>query len=183
MTHILRVGKNTGNYVFIGKDGREYAEDCTLAPLTQEDADVTMERIRQGYIHVKAGCYIVRLEHNLTQGPRYEITEVITFDYDDDGYAVPRQLGLLSAKANNARLRTSESEAIKSISYAYIDLERKNLVYLGNPLADNPTVTYIDDTPRTDHTHTTKNSIMSIAARDYMFMKPDHVALITLIYE
>lgn len=184
MSHILSVNQFNGDYVFIGKDGREYAQDCSLSPLSKEDADVAMERIRQGYTYVCAGRYIVRLEQNVTQGPQFEITEIITFDYDDDGYSIPVPHKLLSSKQYNQWLRTYPQDGRgKQGRYAYIDFEAKNLRYMGNPLAVDPTVPYVDDSPLADPDHTTRNSIMSIAARDYMYMKPEHVALIEIIYE
>lgn len=138
MTQVLRVNRFTGEFVFLDKDGRVIDTNDSAGLIDSDDADVLIERIRQGYQHITAGCYVIRLEGvGLYDTGYFEFTELITFDLDDDGYPAPTYTQLVSREsfehptADHSKILTSN---------AFIDYNNHFLAWMGNPLSSYPYV-------------------------------------------
>lgn len=179
MSQVLRVNAITGKYTFLDKEGKEVGKDFNAWPLPSKvDADVLMERIRQGYIQIHPSHYIVRLE--LTEIDLLEITELVTSETDFDGYPDPATHKLLTF---NSQRGDPESYANASSRMAFIDLNSKCIQWLDNPLAEDMFKNDPLKVPATKWTADEPNDILTIATRYVMKGKPPSVTAIPVIFK
>lgn len=177
MTQVLKVGQFGGKYEFLDKDGRVIDTTNDSGIISSEDADVLLERIRQGYQYISAGSYILRLEMAGAQYDTsyFEFTEMITFDYDDDGYPVPQHTRLVTQEefdspfSNHDRILTSN---------AFIDYEAQQVTWMGNALADEPYVCDPDKAVRVCDVNDDAAILLTVGGRYLMREKPVHCSLI-----
>ncbi len=176
MTQVLCVSRFSGSYEFLDKEGRVIDTEHSSGLISSEDADVLIERIRQGYQYVVPGCYILRLEGvGLYDTGYFEFTELITFDSDDDGYPIPRHTQLVtqdtfdSPYMDHNRILTSN---------AFIDYTEKTVKWMGNALAADPYVYDPADAIRVCDVDDDVAILLSVGARFLMKGKSTRCSLI-----
>lgn len=171
MTQVLRVNRFTGEFVFLDKDGRVIDTNDSAGLIDSDDADVLIERIRQGYQYISTGNYVIRLESvGLYDTGYFEFTELVTFGVDDDGYSVPKHTQLVSREsfehptADHSKILTGN---------AFIDYKNHRVAWMDNPLADNP---YVYDPIKVDWVCDVDDDIailLEVGGRFLMRGKPD----------
>lgn len=176
MTQVLRVNRFTGEFVFLDKDGRVIDTIESAGFIDSDDADVLIERIRQGYQYITAGNYVIRLECVGSYDTGYfEFTELVTFGVDDDGYSIPKHTQLVSREsfehptADHSKILTSN---------AFIDYNNQRVAWMDNPLADNP---YVYDPTKAIRVCDVDDDVailLEVGGRFIMRDKPDSFDLI-----
>ncbi|ABY63229.1 hypothetical protein ST201phi2-1p405 [Pseudomonas phage 201phi2-1] len=175
MTQVLRVGKFSGKYEFLDKEAQVISPETGSGLISSEDADVLLERIRQGYQYIPGGHYILRLEDVGGMDGYFEFTEMITFDTDDDGYAIPRHTQLVTQAAFDAPF--SDHNQILTAN-AFIDYAERVIRWMNNPIGFDQ---YVYDPAQAVKACDIDDDVavlMTVGARYLMRDKPTHYSLI-----
>lgn len=163
MSQVVSVGLHTGEYVFLNKEGRKIDPNVDTTVISGDDADVLMERIVQGYQQVPFGQYILRLDE-IEGVNRYEFTEMVTFDIDDDGYPLPVHTRLISK--NEYEQSNDHMDVLSRV--AFIDPEANVINWLVNPLLGNPTGVNPLDAPVVNELNDDNWQILNASTRKYL---------------
>ncbi len=184
MSQVLRVGTYDGKYEFLNKEGRASGEEHSMHPMDSRDADVLMERIRQGYVYVPGGYYVIRLElSGFGENDNFEIVELITFDTDDDGYHVPVTHKVITDHVWDAIMITGGGTPEgPSIQMAIFDYEAKTLRYVGDIFAETVTVSDPLEASRAQWSDEGRIDILNHAVRIIMEGQPVHVAAVPVYF-
>jgi len=176
MTQVLRVSKFSGEYEFLDKEGQIISPETGSGLISSEDADVLLERIRQGYQYIPGGYYILRLEDvgGFTDG-YFEFTEMITFDHDDDGYPIPRHTQLVTQGIFDTPF-TDHSEIVTA--NAFIDYAERFVRWMGNPLSSDPYVYDPANATKVCDIDDDVAVLLTVGGRYLMRGKPTHFSLI-----
>lgn len=177
MTQVLCVSKYDGKYEFLDKEGRFIDLTNEAGIISGEDADILLERIRQGYQQIPVGHYVLRLEllGEDYVGSHFEFTEMITFDLDDDGYQIPKCRTLVSQLGCESTVADLMDIEVAS---AFIDYEARIVTWMDNPFADNPEVFNPSKAAVCQYVNTDMVNLMEICGTYLMKDKPVHCARI-----
>lgn len=185
MSQVLRVGTYNGKYDFLNKDGRVSGEEYSMQPMDPRDADVLMERIRQGYVYVPGGYYVIRLElSGYTPDDNFEIVDLITFNTDDDGYHVPVTHKVITNHVWDAIMATGggDTPASPTIQMAVFDYEAKTLRYVGDIFAETVTVSDPLVASRAQWSDSARIDILNNAIQIVMEGQPVHVMAVPVYF-
>lgn len=134
MIQVIRINRITGKFDFLDADGKKVVLDSEWEGLEREEADVLLERFRQGYQHGASGCYIARIECDSTAS-HLKLTNFLTFDLDDDGFSFAKELPLVDAATY--ALPWTEHDKFET-TVAFLDYEAYTFKWLANPLGETP---------------------------------------------
>lgn len=170
MPTVLRVNQYTGSYKFLNKEG-EIIEGS--GEISEHDASVLMERIRQGYTYITPGCYVIRLDHTgFNDDELNELTDLVTFDDGEDGHPFPVTRELLTTE----QWSYAESYPQSGSRIVVINDLTKSVKWLNNPIDEASFHTDPLRVPLVSHECAELNTILILAQRRVKNTSPEGVA-------
>lgn len=177
MSQVLVVSKLDGKYNLLNMDGQVIDPKVESTGLPSADAEVLMERIRQGYQYISPGSYVLRMD---LAGENFddtylEFTEMVTFDLDDDGYPVPKHERFVTQ--NEYDVPTTDHSVVMT-RIAFIDYESMVVKWMDNPMAEMPFVFNPNQAVAGSEYNDDTAALLTIGARHLLRGEPVHVSKI-----